>query len=1786
MTNTQLQAYFDSKTTNIAKVTTTSTDAEITTYVNAIFSAILDREPSATGLANISAAIKAGTFTELSFVDSAINADITSDAFSYLSTTESANAQAKQVTAKAAAEAATSTETGGGVAPTDPTDPTDPSTPATDEKQVIVLTDGRDNVTTGSNDDLIYGDAGQNQNGAIANAFSTGDMIDGGAGTDTLVTTIVGDNTVDDGNPLSITARVSNVEVAKFELIDEAVTVDAGKMDSVEEFWTDNSDATLTIDDVRLGTKLAITKDLTFGMKDVDFATGLTVNIDSASFKNSGDSKANSQVALKLIDATALSVDKPVGNVSVTLGFTVGGTAYVLKDIKSTDGTYEGLKSAIATDLALKGLTDLSVSLGASFTELTTGNNTTKALAGVTAKTVIITDGSGDPFTDVTFTQAAVTAVPTGFTVAGVAEAVDPQTSSALIETNLILDNAGRDSTAGNVTIGAMSNSNKGIEQFNVSVDHSSAISLLATTNNTLQNVVITSLENKGDLEINSITNLSTTVATTINASAFTGTNLMLGTTVENDTAATAIIDGTSVAINNLNTLSANIASNVSFFGSTTETAQKDDNGVYSYTTGSGADNITFTLDGDSVDASGESFALTTNAGNDTINMAMTGTTGVSQSTMKLLGNLTIDSGANNDSITINNYGNFNITAGAGSDTVVIDSVNANGDATVGSTTVGQASGTQTWGDLGRVLYNAKATVTFAGIESTVTVTTTSADNFVATQMTINDAIIAAIAASPELSKLVKATLVTGTEQLKIDSLVGGDNDLSIDVWQPQLISTGTATATQTLIASADVTDLRQGLLATETVVGTSSVLETAAEIVTWTNAAADFYGSIAQNGAGTNASLGRELAHNETGDESMAKLVADGAYAYLNDTTYGTDATTDVNFSTVNMGAGDNDVVVLHSNNLSMNTIKVDSTSAGKTTVVNFFDTAPSVADSTKANVGLHQLDFTSILNNQNDPSDKSGTNSDNADSATAIAVTLHDAANTYAGGGATATNDVIATANSVNVLHYNAATANSVSFAAFTAAQLKTKLNDQAAADSTVLGGLDHTSLTITEHGADLVGTTQNHIFMVENMANLGEYKVFSATSTLDSTDKTKLANADVDDFTTVVSLGTLDFGHSINFNLAGDATSKTMLANLIAATDDSTKTVTVDGVVKSVTTATSAAAATTTDATTVNLTQTAGTTVTAKSGATVNTSTIKTVDAAATLTTTATIAATMTGVTGAITVTGAPTVAEINTTAGQFSGVVTAATAVADNTAATLNSGTANLAATDAVLFDVNGTAAASDLIALDGKTATVIDATGVTTMTGTQTNVLAVYNSDQANAATALTETIDLTASAANITLSDSTLTAAQVNAVNAVLIGAGDITATVSDTAANLATLTTAAGGGTGDILTVAVTDSIDVLTANTINAKTDGLVTATVAGTTLAAFASLADTAATTGDNAYTFAALTDTAVADAATINTLDGKTSVAIDMSAMTTIGGTAAAIATALTSTGVTHAAATVTATVGAGAVDIVDIAKVNANADAAAVVATAATSITNSATTATTINLTDATVTWNTTTGITAITGGTGVDTITVPATQVTTITGGASVDAIDLTGAGAITTIVMNYSNLGTEADTVANFTANTDLMQFSLGALETAGTSGIAGFATNFVDLNDGSDATAALAVAVNSASAGATTVGAAAELIVKFGGTFATTDALETALEAGGSDAFAGVNAAVDAGDAFLIAYSDGTNAYIASAITSTGDNGAGGFAAGDLTINNLVQITGDAALATADYDDIAFIA
>jgi methionine-rich copper-binding protein CopC len=223
-------------------------------------------------------------------------------------------------------------------------------------------------------------------------------------------------------------------------------------------------------------------------------------------------------------------------------------------------------------------------------------------------------------------------------------------------------------------------------------------------------------------------------------------------------------------------------------------------------------------------------------------------------------------------------------------------------------------------------------------------------------------------------------------------------------------------------------------------------------------------------------------------------------------------------------MGAGANDLVVLDSNDNSANILVIDQT-FGKVSVVNFFD------DAARTTVGNHAIDFTSYLNGET-------SNTGSVLSEDPIAVTLNVTPITAAGS--------LAAANSVNMLRLAGTAAES--FAALSAEDLITALNGDGTADDNY-ANITNATLDAAANTAALVGNEQDHIVMVENAANLGEYKVFYLTSTVDTDTNTTGGDFDTDG----VLLGTLDFGNSINFNLVGEAGWSAIYNGLIDAADD---------------------------------------------------------------------------------------------------------------------------------------------------------------------------------------------------------------------------------------------------------------------------------------------------------------------------------------------------------------------------------------------------------------------------------------------------------------------------------------------------------------------------------------------------------------------------------------------------------------------------------------------------------
>lgn len=320
-------------------------------------------------------------------------------------------------------------------------------------------------------------------------------------------------------------------------------------------------------------------------------------------------------------------------------------------------------------------------------------------------------------------------------------------------------------------------------------------------------------------------------------------------------------------------------------------------------------------------------------------------------------------------------------------------------------------------------------------------------------------------------------------------------------------------------------------------------------------------------------------------------------------------------------------------------------------------------------------------------------------------------------------------------------------------------------------------------------------------------------------------------------------------------------------------------------------------------------------------------------------------------AITVTGTPSLADLNSIDAATTGVVTA-TPAADSLA-NLNglNGTGN--AYTLTLNDV-GTIAATDLATLDGKTTVVIDATSAATLSGTGAELSTALGSagvnmaggialsvtgsistvDQAtldgNTTAAITATIsdgDLATlagladangnNALTVTVTDSSADAAALNTLDTKTSVAVTATAVNTITGTAAAAVTALAAGGLTLAADVDVTIDSGTVTSGQqagLDGSTTGTVTATIAENDLASLAALSDA---NGNNAITVTVGDASAVA--ADLNALDDKTTVAVTATAVSTLTGSTADIITALGAAGlnlsgsidITPAAGTMTA-----------------------------------------------------------------------------------------------------------------------------------------------------------------------------------------------------------------------------------------------------------------------------------
>ena len=825
------------------------------------------------------------------------------------------------------------------------------------------LTTGTDVLTGTSANDTFEADLAGNDN-----TLTSGDRIDGGTGTDTLHATL------GDASSFATLATIKGIENIVMQAQDIGTAGGDNNISGVPRVdvdfqrvsnWTkgalniedNNSRADLIVEDVRIRDD-EITKDVTITMRDtdpgdVDFA----VYFDQLSLRNT--SSSTSQLNLRVLDTYAVAQglaplkDSPYG--SFTFYFSTDGGTTFTKMVFASDAmqnaqTFAEMVTALQAQADAKfGAGVVSVSQGGTYIvpDSVTGNDVSGVEIKLTANQAIVFDttraGSGWLATE---TVPAVSGLYTSFTT-------DQTSSTALVTSSIVLDNVGRGSNGGDLIVGGLStgatSSSKGVQRFEIKVEDDSTLGTITSTNNTLQEVVITNgttdrptnaynpySANAGDLTVNGHVSgnlLPDGAAHQSSGFGFDDVRLIDGSAMTGDLSFSAQL--TAAAVDKYLKLV------------DTDSNPASDNIDVSYKGGAGNDTMLVVLDSKAVASNSNinvgredfSFMFDGGAGNDNIQVGISGLTGSGQTwyaNQVINDNITINGGDGNDTIRTPGAGNMHINGGNGDDAIYADDTGGQAISALDETGAPVATFSHaTWVfnaananlyDLASNArqtvgsYGAKLTVDYRGLTKTVTVADTA--DYKLSDLEVNQAIKNAVNNDAVLSKLLVATDgPSGT--LVVTSLTDGvrvAGDLSVTLAGPA--STDLSTATLTAYNAAN---------------GTASTITTVTALAS----------AIGTNLTAISAHYGEVLAQ----DTTAADIV--GANSIT------------VSDNKINGGVG-NDVIVLGTTIGTDTAVSTDDSNDtvvytaafGNDTVVNFID---GTTDATGF-AGLDKLDFTAL--------------------------------------------------------------------------------------------------------------------------------------------------------------------------------------------------------------------------------------------------------------------------------------------------------------------------------------------------------------------------------------------------------------------------------------------------------------------------------------------------------------------------------------------------------------------------------------------------------------------------------------------------------------------------------------------------------------------------------------------------------------------------------------------------------------------------------------------------------
>lgn len=177
----------------------------------------------------------------------------------------------------------------------------------------------------------------------------------------------------------------------------------------------------------------------------------------------------NSQLFIELLDIRAAGTAEPLGNLPIDgIRFNIDGEATVLRsDAIFEAKTYQELLSAIREEIADDSdLAGFTAEIGSSFTATDGG----QPIPGAVGSTIILNDAQGREISGGSFTYSDQETG--GFTLYGDLSTEAPESVRELISTNLELDNVGYGSQGGSINLAGESNTDKGIEEFNVNAEN------------------------------------------------------------------------------------------------------------------------------------------------------------------------------------------------------------------------------------------------------------------------------------------------------------------------------------------------------------------------------------------------------------------------------------------------------------------------------------------------------------------------------------------------------------------------------------------------------------------------------------------------------------------------------------------------------------------------------------------------------------------------------------------------------------------------------------------------------------------------------------------------------------------------------------------------------------------------------------------------------------------------------------------------------------------------------------------------------------------------------------------------------------------------------------------------------------------------------------------------------------------------------------------------------------------------------------------------------------------